>query len=205
MAAEDLCGCGRDKRHMGRCHYRRARKITTGVQLQVKVIKSALDAAHTESEWGEMIVGARSRLLGYALSRVHHRADAEDLVSVTILKAISARAQYIKGSNFNAWIFRILTNEMISRWRKRHELLPLGDFVDLLESNYNTEMILMSDEALLAMVRLPAKLRDVAISVFYEELDYAAVSARYNIPIGSVKAKVFYAREELRRVLGGKL
>jgi RNA polymerase sigma-70 factor, ECF subfamily len=146
-------------------------------------------------------------------------ADAEDLVQETFLKALRGFSSFEPGSNFKAWIFRILRNtyltsrtglaamrtvaledELADRSESGSALFPEGA-IDRETPEKN--LIRLSDRAALhaAMEKLPPPLLEVMLLCDVEEMKYREIATVLEIPIGTVMSRIARARTALRREL----
>jgi RNA polymerase sigma-70 factor (ECF subfamily) len=146
-------------------------------------------------------------------------ADAEDLVQETFLKALRGFSSFEPGSNFRAWIFRILRNtyltsrtglaalrtvaledELADRNESGTALFPEGA-IDRETPERN--LIRLSDRASLhaAMEKLPPPLLEVILLCDVEEMKYREIATVLEIPIGTVMSRIARARTALRREL----
>ena len=142
--------------------------------------------------------------------------DAEDLVQETFLKALRGFASFEPGSNFRAWIFRILRNtyltsrtglaamrtvaledELDDRNESGAALFPEGA-IDRETPERN--LIRLSDRAALqaAMEKLPPPLLEVILLCDVEEMKYREIATVLEIPIGTVMSRIARARTALR-------
>ncbi len=136
-------------------------------------------------------------------------AAAEDLVQDTILKALRGWKSFRPGSNARAWLVTILRNQFINGWRKvkrapqQVDVEAVPEFVD--RDNLDPEgrffADLVDDEVLAALDALPDDFRDVVVLSDLEGLPYAEVAEALDIPVGTVKSRLFRAR----RILQGTL
>ena len=145
--------------------------------------------------------------------------DAEDLVQETFLKALRGFPSFEPGSNFKAWIFRILRNtyltsrtglaamrtvaledELADRSESGSALFPEGA-IDRETPERN--LIRLSDRAALhaAMEKLPPPLLEVILLCDVEEMKYREIATVLEIPIGTVMSRIARARNALRREL----
>jgi RNA polymerase sigma-70 factor (ECF subfamily) len=144
-------------------------------------------------------------------------SDAEDLVQETFMKALRGFSSFEPGSNFKAWIFRILRNTHLT---SRSELaatrtVALEDELDAEAALYpegaidrqtpEVNLIRLSDRASLqsAMETLPEPLLEVLLLCDVEEMKYKEIAAVLDIPIGTVMSRVARARGALRLALQG--
>jgi RNA polymerase sigma-70 factor (ECF subfamily) len=147
--------------------------------------------------------------------------DAEDLVQETFLKALRGFSGFEAGSNFRAWIFRILRNTYLTsrtglaatrtvaledelddrRGEPGAALYPEGA-IDRETPEIN--LIRLSDRAALhaAMEKLPPPLLEVILLCDVEEMKYREIATVLEVPIGTVMSRIARARIALRRELG---
>ncbi|MGA8529958.1 MAG: sigma-70 family RNA polymerase sigma factor [Acidobacteriaceae bacterium] len=158
--------------------------------------------------------------LAFWLSR--NAADAEDLVQETFLKALRGFASFEPGSNFKAWIFRILRNTYLTsrtglaanRTVALEDELQVGG--DVGPAAYpeaaidwqtpETNLLQMADRAALqaAMETLPPALLEVIFLCDVEEMKYRDIAIALDIPIGTVMSRIARARVALRTALGAQ-
>jgi RNA polymerase sigma-70 factor (ECF subfamily) len=155
--------------------------------------------------------------VAFWLSR--NAVDAEDLVQETFLKALRGFASFEPGSNFKAWIFRILRNtfltsrtglaasrtialedELHSRDESGEAAYPEGA-IDRETPERN--LVRLCDRAALhaAMEKLPGPLLEVILLCDVEEMKYREIAAVLDVPIGTVMSRIARARASLRREL----
>lgn len=140
---------------------------------------------------------------------------AEDLVQETALRAFRSYAQYEQGSNFKAWVFRILTNEYINLYRQRARRPGVVDFADVepvyeeaaeerqyfTRDEVDTLRERLSDEVSQALDRLPAEFREVLVLAVFEGFAYKEISGILKIPMGTVMSRLYRARQALQKDL----
>jgi RNA polymerase sigma-70 factor, ECF subfamily len=142
--------------------------------------------------------------------------DAEDLVQETFLKALRGFSSFEPGSNFRAWIFRILRNTYLTSRTGLAAMrtVALEDELDDRNASLYPEaaidwetpernLIRMSDSAALhaAMEKLPPPLLEVILLCDVEEMKYREIATVLEIPIGTVMSRIARARTALRREL----
>ena len=140
------------------------------------------------------------------------RADAEDLVSDTILRALDRRQQYRLGTNVRAWLFTILYHLFVSgrrtQWREVRLLegerdcspeLWVGDADP--EGRFYDSLI---DETITrALDDLPGRYRTAVVLSDMHGLDYREIARLLRVPSGTVKSRIFRGRRRLRTKLAG--
>jgi RNA polymerase sigma-70 factor (ECF subfamily) len=155
--------------------------------------------------------------VAFWLSR--NAADAEDLVQEAFLKALRGFATFEPGSNFKAWIFRILRNTYLTSRTGLAAMRTvaledeMGDGSDSRSAVYpegaidrdtpEVNLIRLSDRAALqaAMEQLPPPLLEVILLCDVEEMKYREIATVLEIPIGTVMSRIARARAALRGAL----
>src|SRR6478609_8451425 len=148
-----------------------------------------------------------------------NNSDAEDLVQETFLKALRGFGSFEPGSNFKAWIFRILRNtyltsrsglqaqRTVSLDEQLEEQRDFGPAIypeaAIDRSTPEISLILSADRAALhdAMEKLPAPLLEVILMCDVEEMKYKDIASVLDLPIGTVMSRIARARAALRNSL----
>lgn len=142
--------------------------------------------------------------------------DAEDLVQEAVLKALKGFAGYEQGTNFKAWIFRILRNTYLTsrsglaarrtvaledELDDRGEVLYLEGAIDYQTPELNLLRLADQDAVTQAMEKLPPPLLEVVLLCDVEEMKYREIASVLEVPIGTVMSRIARARAHLRRSL----
>jgi len=137
---------------------------------------------------------------------------AEDLVQETMLKAYRAWHQYQPGTNLRAWLLTILRNTFINQYRRRKRAGPHVD-VHAIEAHTVFGEVqdvdpegaffhrIVDDEVLRAIDALPDEFRETLVLSDVEGLPYAEIAEITDVPVGTVKSRLFRARQALQRTL----
>lgn len=159
------------------------------------------------------------RLYGTALRLTRNAADAEDLVSETIMRAWANLGQLADRQAFPKWLFRIMANTFVSdrrRARQDHANVSLsddGEGFSLFErlhqpfllwwGNPERELVnrLLREDIERAFDALPKEFRIVVILIEINGQSYAEVADILGIPIGTVRSRLNRARSALQRTL----
>jgi RNA polymerase sigma-70 factor, ECF subfamily len=153
------------------------------------------------------------QLYNFARWLTQNREEAEDLVQETYAKALKGFSSFQLGTNFRAWMYRILRNTFLtSRTGLRAALtVPLDsedDGPELGVENETPETILMkrSNSQLVqsAIDDLPVHYREALLLCEVEEMSYQEIAETLSIPIGTVMSRLSRARRMLRVHLGKK-
>jgi RNA polymerase sigma-70 factor, ECF subfamily len=155
-------------------------------------------------------------LYNFALRMTNGSADAHDLVQETFLKAYRFWDKYEKGTNIRAWLFRIMKNSYINRYRRESKAPDTVDYEDIqnfyqsirAESTEGNDLQrsvfsnLLDDDVANAMAALPDDFRTVVILCDIEGLTYEEIAAFVAIPLGTVRSRLHRGRNLLRAKLG---
>lgn len=154
------------------------------------------------------------QLYNFARWLTQNREEAEDLVQETYAKALKGFSSFQLGTNFRAWMYRILRNTFLTsrtglRATSTVSLDSEDDGLELGVENETPETILMkrSNSQLVqsAIDDLPVHYREALLLCEVEEMSYQEIAETLSIPIGSVMSRLSRARRTLRDHLGRKL
>jgi RNA polymerase sigma-70 factor (ECF subfamily) len=174
-----------------------------GVTEQPRV-RRALDAA-AQREFHGQLVALLPKLRVQALALTRNRAAAEDLVQDAVANALAAQESFTPGTNFAAWMHRILRNRFISTLRKQRETTDIEDLPSssfAVSASHEDRMVLK--ELSHALTRLPADQREALFMVVLQGLSYEEVSQATGCAVGTAKSRVFRARRQLQTWLAGE-
>jgi len=187
----------------------------------VEGLTSTEHAAVTLSadEFQSMLVDVLPALYRYAFRLTRNRADAEDLVQDTALRAFRAMAQFEPGTNFKAWIFRILTRGFWAnhrRGQRRPNTVDFDDTPDLYLYARSAEHGLQwrgedpahalidrlgAERVAEAIGQLPEEYGVVCTLCFLEEFAYHEVADVLEVPVGTVRSRLHRGRKMLQKAL----
>ena len=152
----------------------------------------------------------------YRMSR--NRQDAEDLLQETYLRAYKYYDKFQEGTNFKAWLFKILKNTFINRYRKRQRQ-PLKNSFDEIEGSFESKLLespltargatpeeeLMVDaldqDVQKALEALPEDYRTAVELADLQGLSYREIADQLGIPLGTVMSRLYRGRRKLEAVL----
>jgi RNA polymerase sigma-70 factor (ECF subfamily) len=157
------------------------------------------------SEFHDQLVEQLPRLRAYAMSLTRHRAQADDLVQQTALKAWNAQASFTAGTNFKAWLYHIMRNEHISSFRRNKRPQVSIDVVpeEVFAREGDQENKLMTKEVFAAMDKLAKVQREVLLMNCVAGLSYEEIAETLGCSIGTVKSRLWRARNEMQKLIYG--
>jgi len=159
------------------------------------------------------------KLYSAALRLTRNKADAEDLVQDTYLRAWRSFGTFQEGTNLRAWLYRILTNSFINKYRAKQRR-PIEDGIDNVEDLYlykrlNTLAPVLSsrsaedtmfdlftdDEVKAALEALPENFRLPVLLADFEGFSYKEIAEMLDIPVGTVMSRLHRGRKGMHKLL----
>ncbi|MCE9621777.1 MAG: sigma-70 family RNA polymerase sigma factor [Actinomycetia bacterium] len=169
------------------------------------------------TEFAEQAMQFAPQLYSSALRMTRNKSDAEDLVQETYLRAYRGYGNFTEGTNLRAWLFRILTNTYINRYRakqRRPQETELGEVEDLYlykrisgvdvasRSAEDTLFDLFTDdEVKQALEDLPESFRLPVLLADVEGFSYKEIADMLEIPIGTVMSRLHRGRKAMHKAL----
>ena len=184
--------------------------IGLGSQGMVRFGASSSQDGQPLAGFEELAMPLFNSLYNFARWLVHNSNDAEDLVQETYLKALRSFASFQSGTNFRAWIFRILKNTFLSSCstlarRMTDAMVSDEDGLELAVDTETPETILMnrssSQLVQCAIDDLPVHYREALLLCEVEEMSYQEIAEILSIPIGTVMSRLSRARRAVRESL----
>lgn len=157
-----------------------------------------------ETDFREGFLAAVPSLQNFALSLTRNPAAADDLVQDTLLRAWRSRASFAVGTNLGAWLFTIMRNAFYSTHRRsgREVSDPDGGYASRVGTVPEQGGHLDLQDAHAALARLSAPMREALVLVAIENLSYEQAAEVLQCRIGTVKSRVWRARDQLAYLLG---
>ena len=146
-------------------------------------------------------------LYNFARWLAQNQSDAEDLVQETYLKALRSYPAFEPGTNFRAWIFKILKNTFLGSCSKlEHRMtLAMDSEEDMPATSANPESLLIGrsdiDAVRCAIEQLPVIFREVVLLCDVEDASYREIAEILSIPMGTVMSRLARARKMVRESL----
>jgi len=127
------------------------------------------------------------------------KEDAEDLTQQTFLRAWEALPNFRGDSSLSTWLHSIAYREYTHWLRSQREFVPLDEIVDMPDeqSNQNLEAVLLR----WAIYRLDPEHREVFVLYYVQGFSVREVAKIIGVPVGTVKSRLFFARQKLKELL----
>lgn len=173
-------------------------------EIPFEILSSQGDQALAEFE--ELAMPLSHSLYNFARWLAHNGHDAEDLVQETYLKALRNFSSFEPGTNFRAWMFRILKNTFLTSNSKSEQRMTIR--LDLEENFWAQSATFETPESLLiehfdieairsAIEQLPVNYREVILLCDVENASYREIAEILSIPIGTVMSRLARGRKIL--------
>lgn len=154
------------------------------------------------------LIGMQDYMKNFARTLTGDEADAEDLMQDTTLRVLNNTDKFVDNVNFKGWVLKIMRNIFINNY---HKLVRTQELIDYNVDAYNVP--LMSDggentpegsmdikEITEAISALQPTLKE-PFSMYVSGYKYSEIAETLGIPLGTVKSRIFFARQELQRKL----
>jgi RNA polymerase sigma-70 factor (ECF subfamily) len=173
----------------------------------------------TRNEFEGLALRHLDALYGAAVRLTRNERDAEDLVQDALLRAYRFFDRFERGTNIKAWLFKILTNTFINRYRRSNKERSLvdgpeqaavqGQLVSREASDAAADPErwyfdrVLSENVLQAVDALPLDFRMVVILADLQEFSYREIADVLDVPVGTVMSRLFRGRRLLQKALTG--
>jgi RNA polymerase sigma-70 factor (ECF subfamily) len=169
-------------------------------------------SAPANGSFEELAMPLFSRLYNLACWLARDRAAAEDLVQETYMKALRGFSSFQPGTNFRAWIYRILRNTFLTSQARLDAPLSLDDrdepVPEPAELRTPESILLLSaehEQVRRALESLPVPAREIILLSDFEEMSYSEIGQALGIPLGTVMSRLSRARKAMRTLLAAQM
>ena len=168
-----------------------------------------ITASDKHQEFERLALPLFDSLFNFARWLTHDATEAEDLVQESFAKALRGFDSFAPGTDFRAWMFRILRNTFLTsrtglQARLTVPLVPDDDLPATVTWETPESLAIASatgDAIRRALDELPVAYREVILLCDVEEMKYAEIAAVLSVPIGTVMSRLARARKALRESL----
>lgn len=146
--------------------------------------------------------------MNFALMLTANRDDAQDLLQDTALKVLDNQDKFVDNVNFKGWVLTVMRNIFINNY---HKVVRVQTVVDSSVDLYNLDVVNDAgfdspDKAynIQEITKVINALNDdlkMPFSMFVSGYKYNEIADKLNLPLGTVKSRIFFARQELQKKL----
>jgi len=158
----------------------------------------------TALEFNTKILGLKDKLQYFAFSLTSNQEDADDLIQDTFLKAITNKDKFDPATNMKAWVYTIMKNTFINKYRKETKVNTIidntKDLYYLNNSNSSDMATPDSDYNHGELVKVIDELQDdhrIPFQMHFQGYKYKEIAEALNLSIGTVKSRIFFSRKKL--------
>lgn len=156
------------------------------------------------TEFNNQFDALNSILHSFAYNLTKNTQDAEDLYQETAYRALNNKDKFRPGTNFKAWSFTIMKNIFINNYRKKMKKNTIIDSTDNMYFINNASTIRNEGESNILMYELLKMIDEldetlkIPFTLHYEGFKYQEIAENLDLPLGTVKSRIFFARKELK-------
>jgi len=147
----------------------------------------------------------QSNMLSFAFMLTSNRDDAYDLLQDTTVKALDNQDKYTENTNFKGWVFTIMRNIFINNYRRGARQATLIDTTEnLYHLNLSQDSGLETPEGSFTVSEITDAINEfpdeyrIPISMMVAGYKYTEIAEKMNLPLGTVKSRIFFARKRLQ-------
>ena len=151
------------------------------------------------------LMNLQANLLNFAYMLTSNRDDAYDLLQDTTLKALDNEDKYAENTNFKGWVFTIMRNIFINNYRRAGRAATVVDTTEnLYHLNLCQESGIETPEGAYGVNEISCAIDDIAdeyripFVMHIQGYKYNEIAEHMNLPLGTVKSRIFFARKKLQ-------
>ena len=159
-------------------------------------------------QFQQKLLSLQENMMNFALMLTANRDDAQDLLQDTTLKVLDNQDKFVDNVNFKGWVLTVMRNIFINNY---HKIVRVQTVVDSSADLYNLDVVNDSgfdspDKAyqIKEITKAINGLNDdlkVPFSMFLSGYKYNEIAEKLNVPLGTVRSRIFFARQELQKRL----
>jgi len=162
----------------------------------------------TTLKFNHNLAQIQNLLFAFAMKLTNNnREDANDLYQETVMRAFASKDRFEEGTNFKAWSTTIMRNCFINEYRKRRTRnqieQPLEDNneVAVRQAVRNDSGTIIMMKELRIMLDTMDEAHRVPFEMFFNGFEYQEISEQLNLPMGTVKSRIFFARKKMKDMI----
>ena len=159
----------------------------------------------TSKKFQSKLLEIQGNLLNFAYTLTSNRDDAYDLLQDTTLKVLDNEEKYVDNVNFKGWVFTIMRNLFINNYRKASRKATVSDTTDDLyllnlpqDSGYETPDGSLAVHEIHAVIDSLSDDYSIPFSLHLKGYKYTEIAEETGLPLGTVKSRIYFARQRLQ-------
>ncbi len=159
-------------------------------------------------QFQKKLLGMQENMMNFALMLTANKDDAKDLLQDTTLKVLDNQEKFVDNVNFKGWVLTVMRNIFINNY---HKLVRTQTIVDQSVDLYNLDIVnesgFNSPDGSYQIQEITKSINDlnddlrIPFSMFLSGYKYNEIAEKLNVPLGTVKSRIFFARQELQKSL----
>jgi len=159
-------------------------------------------------EFNKQLLSFKTPLGYFAMSLTSNSEDAKDLLQDTMLKAITYKDKFADATNLKAWLYTIMKNTFINNYRRTVKTNQIIDHTKDLyylnipqNSGFASPVSRIGEKDILKSIQLLTDDLRIPFQMFFDGHKYKEIADHLDLPIGTVKSRIFLARKQLMKAL----
>jgi RNA polymerase sigma-70 factor (ECF subfamily) len=161
----------------------------------------------TKSEFLNRCQTLEDPLFSFAMKLTHDRENAKDLYQETLTRAYANKDRFSLGTNFKAWITTIMRNNFINEYRKRRtrnkveQPLENNQEFAMMKAVYNQAESNIRMNELQRMLYSMKDSHRIPFEMSLQGFEYKEIAEQLGLPMGTVKSRIYFSRQKLRKMI----
>jgi RNA polymerase sigma-70 factor (ECF subfamily) len=162
----------------------------------------------SKESFKERLLGLQGNLMSFAYQLTTNKEEAEDLLQDTTLKALTNEDKFADDTNLKGWIFTIMRNIFINNYRQTVRKATILDQTDdLYHLNISQESGLITPDGSYSVKEITQAINSfndeyrIPFSMHIAGYKYSEIAQHLDLPLGTVKSRIFFARQRLQIIL----
>lgn len=163
----------------------------------------------TTNEFNKQLSALNGSLYGTAFRFTGNKHNAKDLVQETVMRAFANCHKFTEGTNFKGWMYTIMQNCYVNEYRKqriRGKVVfgmkeNMGSVMGQPVKNLGSTVIMMKE--LRSILNTLSETTRIPFEMHFDGFGYQEIAELLDVPLGTVKSRIFLARKKLKAVIQG--